>query len=211
MLQRKARMVWTAAAIVAALGVGIFLGRVVLAAGPARAPRVSAVPAGAPVQARRAAQGLDAPHRALGKLAGNYGRVVRFLGQAGAAAAPSYGTATFSVALGGRFILERSHDVVFGRPVDGLRIYGYNDVTRQYEMARMYTMSTAITFMKGAASDAGRTIEYAGETPGPGGRNVPLQARLHWENPGRFTVTMAMVGPGGKLTPFQETTYTRKK
>jgi Protein of unknown function (DUF1579) len=152
-----------------------------------------------------------APQAALAKLAGDYDRVIKFVGQTGAAAAPSSGTAKISVVLGGRFILEESSDTVFGRPVEGLRIYGYNNATQQYEMARMYTMSTGITTMKGTSSDGGKTIDYAGETETSGMGNVPLHAELRVVSDDEFTVTLSTAGADGKLEPFQETIYTRKK
>lgn len=152
----------------------------------------------------------DAEHASLAKLAGEWDRIVKFVGQTGANAAPSSGTCTFSVELGGRFVVEKSHDVVFGRPVDGLRIYGYNDATKQYEMARMYTMSNGITLMKGASSDGGNTIEFSGET-GSGARTMPLRAHFRQTDADHFSVTMSTNGPDGKDAPFQETDYTRKK
>ncbi|MGB6483376.1 MAG: DUF1579 family protein [Candidatus Acidiferrales bacterium] len=155
---------------------------------------------------RGAAGPNDAEHSALVKLVGEYDRVIKFLGQTGATAQPSSGTCTFSVELGGRFIVEKSHDVVFGRPVDGLRIYGYNDTTKQYEMARMYTMSNGITLMKGTSSDGGKTIEFSAEAS-----KMPLRAHFRQIDEDHFSVTMATTDANGKDMPFQETDYTRKK
>lgn len=153
----------------------------------------------------------DAEHTSLAKLAGEYDRVIKFVGQTGAMAAPSSGTSKFSVVLGGRFILEESHDTVFGRPVDGLRIYGYNDATKQYEMARMYTMSNAITIMEGTSSDSGKTIEFNGEAGARGGNRMSLRASFRQSDEDHFSVTMSSVGADGKDAPFQETDYARKK
>jgi len=154
----------------------------------------------------------DAEHALLIKLTGRYDRVIKFLGQQGAMAQPSSGTCTFSVELGGRFIVEKSHDVVFGRPIEGLRIYGYNDKTKEYEMARMYTMSNGITLMKGTSSDGGKTIDYVGEGAGMGaGGMSPLKAKFVQVDADRFTVTMSTTDASGKDMPFQETDYTRKK
>ena len=150
-----------------------------------------------------------AEHTELLKLSGDYDRVVKFLGQTGAMAAPSKGTCKITVVLGGKFLMEESHDTVFGKPVDGLRIYGYNDATKQYEMARMYTMSNAITMMKGTSSDGGKTIDYAGGTAGMG--DTALHAKLERVNNDEFTVTMSSTDANGKDTPFQETIYRRKK
>ena len=154
---------------------------------------------------------MSAQHTELVKLAGDYDRTVKFLGQTGAMAAPSSGTCRISVVLNGRFLMEESHDVVFGKPVDGLRIYGYNDATRQYEMARMYTMSTAITMMKGASSDGGKTIDYAGETGTGGMVGGALHAKLERASDDEFAVTMSTTGANGKNVAFQETIYKRRK
>lgn len=152
-----------------------------------------------------------APQASLAKLAGDYSRVIKFVGQTGAAAAPSSGTAKISVVLGGRFILEESTDTVFGRPVEGLRLYGYNNATKQYEMVRMYTMSTGMTMMKGTSSDGGETIEYTGDTDASAGNMPPLHARLRRVNDDEFTVVLSTTGTDGKESAFQETDYTRRK
>ena len=151
-----------------------------------------------------------APHASLAKLAGDYTRVIKFIGQTGAAAAPSSGTAKISVVLGGRFILEESADTVFGRPVEGLRLYGYNNATKQYEMVRMYTMSTGMTMMKGTSTDGGKTIDYTGDTDTSADK-MPLHARLRRVNDDQFIVTLSTVGQDGRESAFQETDYTRKK
>ena len=151
------------------------------------------------------------PHASLAKLAGDYTRVIKFVGQTGAAAAPSSGTAKISVVLGGRFILEESTDTVFGRPVEGLRLYGYNNATKQYEMVRMYTMSTGMTMMKGTSSDDGKTIDFVGDTETSGAGKMALHAQLRQVNDDEFSVVLSTAGPDGKESAFQETDYTRKK
>jgi hypothetical protein len=187
----------------------LFLGGTAVAKHRAR----SVGTAGAQMGGQRGVVGPnDAEHAMLAKLAGEYDRVIKFVGQTGAMAQPSSGTCTFSVELGGRFIVEKSHDVVFGRPVDGLRIYGYNDATKEYEMARMYTMSNAITLMKGTSSDDGKTIEYIGEAMGMRAAGAaPLRAKFVRVDADRFAVTMSTTDANGKDMPFQETIYTRKK
>jgi hypothetical protein len=120
-------------------------------------------------------------------------------------------TASISVILGGKFILEKSSDTVFGRPVEGMRIYGYDHAAGQYERVRMYTMSTAITLMKATSNGGGKTIDFAGETETSGVGKTPLHARLRRANDDQFVVTLSTMGPDGKDSPFQETDYTRKK
>ena len=153
----------------------------------------------------------DAQHALLLKLVGEYDRVIKFVGQTGSMAAPSSGTCKISAVLGGRFILEESHDTVFGRAVDGLRIYGYDDATKQFEMARMYTMSNGITLMKGTSSDGGNTIEFAGEAGTGRTGSMVMHAQMKQIDADRFSVVLSTAGADGKETPFQETDYTRKK
>jgi len=143
----------------------------------------------------------------LAELAGEYTREVKFVGPQGSGMPSSSGTCKISVILGGRFLMEESHDVVFGRPVDGLRLYGYNIATKQYEMARIYSMSTAITMMTGKSADGGKTIDYDSAA----NDGMPLRAHLVRTSNDEFSVTMSTVGGDGKDEPFQETIYTRKK
>ena len=159
-----------------------------------------------------ASPSLPGPEQAaLAKLAGEYDRTIKFLGPAGGGMPSFSGTAKISVVLGGRFLLEESTDTVMGQKVEGLRLYGYNNATKQYEMARMYTMSPAITTLSGTSSDDGKTIDYSGSTDNAGASKSPLHAKLRIVSDDEFEVTMSTTGEGGKDAPFQSTTYRRKK
>lgn len=151
-----------------------------------------------------------APQEFLAKRAGEYTRVIKFVGQPGAGAMQFSGTSKISVVLDGRFILEENSDIAFGHPVQGLRLWGYNNVTKQYEAVWTYTMSTAIMKLTGTSSDGGRTIDYTGTTDEPSGK-LPLHARVRQIDDDSFVVTLYSNGPDGKEAAFQETTYARKK
>jgi Protein of unknown function (DUF1579) len=162
------------------------------------------------VQAQAAAKpGVE--QETLAKLAGNYMRVIKFVGPAGAGMEPFSGTAKISVVLGGRFLLEESTDEVMGNKIEGLRLYGYNNAAKQYEMARMYTMSTAITMMTGASTDGGKTINFVGTTDNTAKGGAPLHAAFRVISDDEFVVTLSTIGDDGKDAPFQSTNYTRKK
>jgi hypothetical protein len=152
-----------------------------------------------------------APQASLAKLAGDYARVIKFVGPAGAGMPPFSGTAKISVVLGGRFLLEESTDEVMGSKVEGLRLYGYNNSTRQYEMARIYTMSTAITMMTGTSTDGGKTIHFDGATNASAKGAAPLHAEFRVVSEDEFEVTLSTIDDNGKDAPFQSTEYTRKK
>jgi uncharacterized protein YdeI (BOF family) len=147
----------------------------------------------------------------LAKRAGEYTRSVKFVGQPDADATASTGTAKISVILDGRFVQEENNDTVFGRPVSGMRLYGYNNITKQYEAIWTYTMSTAILMLTGTSNDAGKTIDYAGTSEASDGSKIQLHARVRQVSDDQFVVTLSSAGPDGKEAAFQETTYTRKK
>ena len=147
----------------------------------------------------------------LAKRAGEYTRTIKFVTRPDADANASSGTAKISVALDGRFIVEENNDVVFGRPVSGMRIYGFNNVTKQYEAVWMYTMSTAMITLTGTSSDGGKTIDLTGTTVDAHGKTVPLHAIVRQMDDDKFVVTLMTAGSDGKEAAFQETTYTRKK
>jgi hypothetical protein len=147
----------------------------------------------------------------LARRAGEYTRTIKFVGQGGADASSFSGTAKISTALGGRFLVEENNDVVFGRPVSGMRIYGFNNVTKQYEAVSMYTMSTAMLRMTGTSSDGGKTIDFTGTSVDLHGGTVPLHLVVRQVDDDEFVVTLMSTGADGKEAAFQETTYSRKK
>ena len=159
-----------------------------------------------PAQIRRSSSSKPGPEQTfLAKRAGEYTRVIKFVGQDG----EWTGTSKISVILGGRFVLEENQDTVMGRPVEGTRIWGYNNSTKQYEAAWMYTMSTAITRLTGTSADGGKIIDYTSTSAEPGG--TQLHARVRQIDDDHFVITLSAPGADGKDAPFQETTYTRKK
>jgi Protein of unknown function (DUF1579) len=158
----------------------------------------------APVFAQAHGGAVAAQQEFLARRAGNYTRVIKFVGQPG----EWKGTSKISAILGGRFIREENRDMVMGHPVEGIRILGYDDAAKKYEMISMYTMSTAITKFTGTSNDGGRTVEYSGMSSEPQGE-VPLHALIRQVNDNEFVVTLSTRSPDGKDKPFQETTYTR--
>lgn len=191
---------------------------VVLFAGPALAqdkakdkPQGNSDNAAPDTAAMNGAAKPGAPQAALAKLAGDYTTALKFFMQQGVAPAESSGSAKISVVLGGRFLLEENSSTTFGQAVSGLRMYGYNNVTKEYEAVWTYTMSTAMLKMAGTSSDGGKTIELSGTVDEPGMGHVPLHARIRQVDDNQFVVTLSSNGPDGKEVAFEETTYNRKK
>ena len=151
------------------------------------------------------------PHEFLAKRAGEWTRTIRFVGQPGGSGEPFTGTAKMSAIDGGRFLLEEYHDVVFGKPITGTRLFGYNTITNEYEAAFTGTTSSAILMLKGASADGGKVVDYSGESESARGQKFTLNVRVRQEDDDHIVMSFSMTGADGKPNTFQETAYTRKK
>ena len=174
---------------------------------PAKKPDSAAH--GAPPAAAGAAK--ETPEQFLAKRAGEWTRTIRFVGQPDAQSESFSGTAKISAISGGRFLLEEYNDVVFGRPITGTRLFGYNTVTGQYEAAFTGTTSPAILMLKGSSTDGGKVVDYSGESESANGTKFTLNVRVRQVDDDQIVMSFSMTVPGGKPNTFQETTYTRRK
>jgi hypothetical protein len=153
----------------------------------------------------------ETPQQFLAKRAGEWTRAIRFVGQPDGQSEPFMGTARISAIHGGRFLLEEYSDVVFGRPITGTRLFGYNTITGLYEAAFTGTTSPAILMLKGSSTDGGKVVDYTGESESANGNKFTLNVRVRQVDDDQIVMTFSMTGPDGKPNTFQETTYIRKK
>jgi len=192
---------------------GYFLAACALTA-PATAQQQSAKQADAAPHSKEAASPgttAETPQQFLAKRAGEWNRVIRFVGQSNGPGEPFSGTAKLSAIEGGRFLLEEYSDEVDGRPITGTRLFGYNTATGQYEAAFTGTTSPAILMLKGTSTDGGKVVDYSGEAVRGNGSKFTLNVRIRQVDNDQIVMTFSLTGPDGKPNTFQETTYTRKK
>ena len=150
-------------------------------------------------------------HKELARLAGEYTTVSKFWIKPGDKPMESQGAAKISTALDGRFLLEENTGKQFGQPYKGLRLFGYNNSTKQYESVWTYTMSTAIMTMGGTSKDNGKTIDWTASFTNDKGQKQSLFASTRKVNDDVFVVELFGKTPDGKKGPTMETTYTRRK
>ncbi len=150
-------------------------------------------------------------HQDLARLAGEYATLSKFRPQPSGAETQSAGAATLTSILDGRFLREENSGTKMGQSVKGMRLYGYNNATRQYETSRVYTGSTAILNMTGTSSDFGTTINFSGSFIEPTAGKENLRAVLRRPDDSHFVVQLIGVAPDGSDFTVLETTYTRKK
>jgi hypothetical protein len=147
-------------------------------------------------------------HAQLMKLAGDYTTTQTFY-TPGSQPQESTGTAKLKAILGGRFLEEDNSGQSFGQPYSGLRLYGYNNGSKQYEAIWIYDGSTAILVLDGSTDDNGKTVRYSGAFLGPTGEKQTLRVTISKNDADHFTVKLLGESPGGMST--LETVYTRIK
>lgn len=148
-------------------------------------------------------------HAQLMKRAGDYTTVETY-SMPGVEPQQSTGTAKLKSILGGRFLEEENSGDSFGQPYAGLRLYGYNNGSKQYEAIWIYNGSTAFLVLDGTSDDNGKTVRYSGAFLGPGGERQTLRVTITQQDEDHFTVKLLGEAPGGAMSTL-ETVYTRSK
>jgi hypothetical protein len=149
-------------------------------------------------------------HKNLAKKVGEYTTQSKFTAP-GVAAQESHGTAKITSALEGRFLLEENTGTFFGRPIQGMRLLGYNNASKKYEGIWTYTMSTGIMTLVGTSEDDGKTIKLTATYDGPMGEKQTLHVVTHDVDDDHFVVELVAKNPDGNKGASLETTYSRKK
>lgn len=148
-------------------------------------------------------------HAQLMKRAGDYTTIETYSAP-GAEPQQSTGTAKLNAILGGRFLEEENSGNSFGQPYAGLRLYGYNNGSKQYEAIWIYNGSTAFLVLDGTSDDNGKTVRYSGAFLGPGGQRQTLRVTITQQDDDHFTVKLLGEAPGGAMSTL-ETVYARSK
>ncbi|MFZ3243876.1 MAG: DUF1579 family protein [Candidatus Acidiferrales bacterium] len=194
----------------AAAGILIFFSGI--ASGQQQAQQNAAAPPNPQDQAMQALAEAATPgpiHAELMKRAGDYTTTATFYAP-GAEPQQSLGTAKFKSILGGRFLEEENSGDSFGAPYSGLRLFGYNNGSKQYEAIWIYNGSTAFLVLDGASDDNGKTVRYSGAFLGPGGARQTLRVTITQQDDDHFVVKLLGEGPGDSTSTL-ETDYTRVK
>ena len=147
-------------------------------------------------------------HAQLMKLAGEYTTRETFY-TPGSQPQESTGTAKLKSILGGRFLEEENSGESFGQHYYGVRLYGYNNGSKQYEAIWIYDGSTAFLVLDGTSDDNGRTVRYSGAFLGPDGQKQTLRITITQNDADHFTVKLLGESAGGMST--LQTVYSRIK
>ena len=149
-------------------------------------------------------------HEALLRRAGTYATEQRFWLTPESEPLVTAGEARLESILGGRFLREENTGMSAGRPVERLKVWGYDNAVQQYVAVWMYTQDTGILSLSGKSVDGGRTIEYTGTLQQAPGAAQTLYVSIQDTDDGGFVVEVGSIDAEGRKNRVEETTYTRR-
>ena len=151
-----------------------------------------------------------APHKAMAGTVGTYEAKVKSWHEPGQPPMEETGTATRSMALDGRVLVEDFKGSMMGMPFTGHGMRGYDNVTGKYWATWNDSMSTGVMVSEGTC-DAKNVCAFKG-TWNDAVKKAPVTSRMtsRWTSP--TTEIFEMYGPGkdGKEMKMMEITYTKK-
>ena len=149
-------------------------------------------------------------HKRLASTAGTYDVKMKNWHEAGGPAMEETGTATRTMALDGRVLVEQFQGTMMGSAFTGHGMTGYDNVTGKYWSTWNDSMSTGLMVSEGTC-DAQMACMFTGSW-NDAIKKAPVKTRMstRWSNP--TTEVFEMYGPDKKGTEMKmmEITYTRK-
>lgn len=150
-------------------------------------------------------------HAEMAKTAGTYDLAIRSWHSPDAPPTEEKGTATRSMMLGGRVMVEEMSSTMMGQPFTGHGMQGYDNVTGKYWSTWNDSMSTGVMLSEGTCDDAG-SCSFSGEWNDPVTKGK-VKSRMTSRRTSPDVEVFEMFGPGpdGKEAKMMEITYTRRR
>lgn len=149
-------------------------------------------------------------HEAMAAGAGTWDVVARSWMEPGGPPVEEAGTATRSMILGGRVLVEEFQGAMMGQPFTGYGLHGYDNVSGKTWSTWTDSMSTGLMVSEGSCDEAGN-CEFTGSWNDPVAKG-PVQARMVLRKVSPTVEQFEMYGPGpdGKEMKMMELTYTKR-
>ena len=149
-------------------------------------------------------------HKAMAATAGTYDLKIKSWQDPNSPPMEDTGTATRSMALDGRVMVEQVSSTMMGQPWSGHGMQGYDNTTGKYWSTWNDSMSTGLMVSEGTCDDQG-TCTFTG-TYNDAVKKAPATLRMtsRWTTPRIQVFEMYGPGPDGKETKMMEITYTKK-
>jgi len=162
------------------------------------------------MQAYQEAGMPGAPHAALAEMVGTYDLSIRSWHSPDAPPTVEAGTATRSMVLGGRVMVEDVQSQMHGQPFTGHGMHGYDNVSGKHWSTWNDSMSTGVMVSQGDCSDDGAcTFTGSWNDPVTKGK-IDARMTTKWTSPDVQLFEMFAPGPDGKEARMMEITYSRR-
>ncbi|MFC7300394.1 DUF1579 domain-containing protein [Cognatiluteimonas weifangensis] len=162
------------------------------------------------MQAYQQAGTPGAAHAALAKTVGDYTLSIRSWNAPDAPPTVETGTATRSMVLGGRVLVEQVQSQMYGQPFTGHGMHGYDNVTGKHWATWNDSMSTGLMVSEGSCDDAG-ACSFTGSWNDPVTKGrITTRMTSRWTSPTVEVFEMYGPGPDGQEMKMMEITYTRQ-
>ena len=149
-------------------------------------------------------------HERLASQAGEYSIVARSWTAPDAPPVEETGSATRTMMLEGRVMVETYQGSMMGMPFTGQAMTGYDNVSGKYWATWNDSMSTGIMVMEGTC-DAEMTCTYTGSYNDPIAQGpVTSTMTSRWTSPTTQVLEMHGPGPDGSEVKMMELTYTKR-
>ena len=149
-------------------------------------------------------------HAALAKTVGNYDLLIKSWHDPAGPATEEKGTATRTMALDGRVLVEDVKSQMHGQPWTGHGMHGYDNTTGRHWSTWNDSMSTGIMLSDGTCDAAGAcTFTGSWNDPVTKGK-VNSRMTTKWTSPTTEVFEMWVPGKDGKEFRMMEITYTKK-
>jgi hypothetical protein len=151
-----------------------------------------------------------APHKAMAESVGSYDLAMKSWHDPAGPPIEETGTATRTMVLDGRVLIEDITSSMMGMPYAGHLMMGHDNVTGKYWSVWTDSMSTGAMVSEGTC-DAKQKCTFTGSWNDPITKG-PFTARMISSWPSPTTQIFEMYGPGkdGKEMKMMEMTYTKK-
>lgn len=151
-----------------------------------------------------------AQHRALAATAGTYDLTIKSWHDANGPAHEEKGTATRTMMLGGRVLVENVKSTMMGNTYTGHGMQGYDNSTGKYWSTWNDSMSTGVMVSQGSC-DAKNACSFTGSWTDPTTKaSVNARMTTRWTSPTTEVFEMYAPGKDGKETKMMEIAYSKK-
>ncbi len=164
----------------------------------------------AEMQAYMKAGTPGAPHEALASTTGSYELKIKSWHEPGGPPMEETGTATRTMGLDGRVLMEDISASMMGMSFTGHGMMGYDNVSGKYWSTWTDSMSTGLMVSEGTC-DAEKACSFTGSWNDPIKKGpVTMRITTRWTSPAIQIFEMHGPGKDGKEIKILEMTYTKK-